>query len=118
MPNVPKNLLLWRPTMEEDLKNNYIKALEFSVENNVQIIGASITGEPNNYGELNAQWMTDLIHEYGLLVHPYTFDTQKQINEYKDRVDGINGNRVDLFLKHFNRLDKTAEETLINLGYK
>lgn len=118
IPNVPKCLLLWRPKMEEDLKNNYKKALEFAVANNVQIIGASIAGEPNNYGELNTQWMTDLVHQYGLLVHPYTFDTQKQIDEYKNRVDGINGNRTDLFLKHYNRLDKTAEETLTLLGYK
>lgn len=118
MSGIPKLLLLWRPKMEDDLKKNYIDAINFSIENNVQIIGASIAGEPNNYGELNTKWMTDLVHNAGMLVHPYTFDTDKQMEEYIKRIDGINTNRTDLALKYYNRKqNKKPEQILSDLGY-
>lgn len=119
LPNIPKCLLLWQPSMKEDLKGNYVKAIDFAIKHNVQIMGTSITGEPNNYEELTTSWMAELIHNAGMLIHPYTFDTNKQLNEYKNRVEGVFTNRADLALEFYNgKSDKTPQDILIKLGYK
>jgi glycerophosphoryl diester phosphodiesterase len=118
LPNIPKCFLLWKPEMKGDLKKIYTKALEFAVKNNVQIIGPSIAGAPNNYGELTADWMIDLVHNYDLLIHPYTFDTNKQLNDYAKKVDGVFTNRADLALEYYNRLKPNkGKETLQIIGY-
>ncbi|MCF8378690.1 MAG: hypothetical protein K9H49_03880 [Bacteroidales bacterium] len=117
-PNIPKCLCLWSAKMKDDLEGNYIEAINFAVDNNVQIIGPSIAGEPNNYDELTEDWMTDLIHNAGMHVHPYTFDTEKQLNEYTKRVEGVFTNRADLALEFYKRKSlKTPQEILNELGY-
>ena len=104
--------------MKGDLKAVYKNAIEFAIKNNVQIIGSSIAGEPNNYEELTAPWMVELIHNAGMVIHPYTFDTNKQLIEYKERVDGIFTNRADLALEFYNRKSHTSPQgILIELGY-
>lgn len=118
LPNIPKCLLLWRPMMDDDLETNYQKTIDFSIENNAHIIGSSIAGEPNNYGELNAPWMVDLVHKAGLKIHAYSFDTDEQLQTYGKRVDGVFTNRADTALEFYGRKnDKTAEEILDELGY-
>jgi glycerophosphoryl diester phosphodiesterase len=118
LPNIPKCLLLWQPDMKDDIKGNYIKAINSAIDNNAEIIGSSIAGEPNNYEELTAPWMADLIHSSGLQIHPYTFDTEKQLATYKDRIDGVFTNRSDLALAFYNRKsEQSPEEILIDLGY-
>ncbi|HFS67361.1 MAG TPA: glycerophosphodiester phosphodiesterase [Flavobacteriia bacterium] len=104
LPNIPKCFLLWKPDMKGDLKKTYQIAILFAKKHNVQIIGPSIAGEPNNYEELTADWMIDLIHKNDLLIHPYTFDTRKQLEKYAKKVDGVFTNRADLALAFFNRL--------------
>lgn len=118
LPNIPKCLLLWQPEMKDTLKANYIKAINFGVTQNVHFIGSSIAGEPNNYEELTAPWMADLIHSSGMYIHPYTFDTEEQLEEYKNRVEGVFTNRADMALIFYGRVsDKTPEEILGELGY-
>jgi len=118
LPNIPKCLLLWQPEMIDNLKDNYIKAIDFAIKNNVQSIGTSITGEPNNYKELTAPWMAKMIHDAELIIHPYTFDTNKQLNDYKDRIEGVFTNRADLALEFYNRKSpKSSQKILIELGY-
>jgi len=118
LPNIPKCLLLWKPDMKGDIKDEYQKAIDFSLKNNVQIIGSSIAGAPNNYEELTAPWMAKLVHNAELILHPYTFDTEKQFIEYKDRVEGIFTNRADLALAFYSRkTEKSAKEVLEELGY-
>ncbi|MEN8156801.1 MAG: glycerophosphodiester phosphodiesterase family protein [Bacteroidota bacterium] len=119
LPGIPKCLLLWHPKMEDDLKSKYVKNLNFAADHNVHIMGTSIAGEPNNYGELTAPWMTDLIHSSGMLIHPYTFDTERQLNEYGDRIEGLFTNRVDMVLELYDRGTDTSspEECFIELGY-
>lgn len=118
LPGIPKCLLLWKPEINGNIKESYGKIITFAVNNNVQIMGTSIAGEPNNYGELTASWMTNLIHNSGIIIHPYTFDTQIQLNEYSKRVDGVFTNRAELALEHYKRLgNKTAEQVLTELGY-
>ena len=118
LPNIPKCLLLWQPDMKGKLKEAYKSAINFAINNHVQIIGTSISGEPNNYKELTAPWMAELIHNAGLLIHPYTFDTNKQLNEYKNRVEGVFTNRANLALEFYNRKSDTLlQDILIKLGY-
>jgi len=118
LPNIPKCFLLWQPDMKEDLKENYKKAIRFSIQYNVHGIGSSIAGAPNNYKELTAPWMLTLIHDAGMLVHPYTFDTHTQFKEYAGSVEGVFTNRADLALEFYDRKSKkSSEEILLALGY-
>ena len=118
LPNIPKCLLLGESKMEDDVEKNYKKAIQFAIENNVHIIGASISGAPNNYKELTAPWMAKLAHDAGMLIHPYSFDTNEQFNEYKDRIEGVFTNRADLALAFYGRgSTKSSEEILKNLRY-
>ncbi len=118
LPGVPKCLLLWEPKMKDNIKENYIETINYCIENDVQSIGSSVPGGTNNYGELNAPWMSELVHKAGLVIHPYTFDTVAQLTEYRDRVEGVFTNRADLALEFYNRKsDKSAEEILTELGY-
>lgn len=118
LPNIPKCLLLSGSKMKDSLENNYKKAIQFGIANNVHIVGPSIAGAPNNYKELTAPWMAKLVHDAGMLLHPYTFDTNEQLTEYKNRVDGVFTNRADLALEFYGRKsDKTQEAILKELGY-
>lgn len=118
LPNIPKCFLLWKPDMKGDLKEVYQTAIGFGLKYNVQIIGSSIEGEPNNYEELTAPWMTEMIHKTGLIIHPYTFDTVEQLNKYKNSIEGVFTNRAELALEFYNRKsDKSPEEILDLLGY-
>jgi glycerophosphoryl diester phosphodiesterase len=118
MPDIPKCFLLWGPAMGDSLKESYKKAIEFSISQNAHFIGPSIAGEPNNYEELTAPWMIGLIHESGMSIHPYTFDTNEQLTKYGPSVEGLFTNRADLALKFHGRLQgQSAEEILLDLGY-
>ncbi len=119
LPNIPKCLLLWHPNMGDDIKTDLIEAINFGIDNNVHIIGPSIAGEPNNYGELTAQWITELFHSAGMIIHPYTFDTDKQFNNYRERIDGVFTNRIDLALNIYKRQgDISPEDCFVELGYQ
>lgn len=115
LPNIPKCYLLWKPNVLRNKQKWYQEAVEFAVKNNVHIIGPSIAGAPNNYGELTEEWMTNIIHKTGMLIHPYTFDSKRQMRKYVPRVDGIFTNRSDLALEFFER--EQGEKSLQQLGY-
>lgn len=118
LPGIPKCFLLWRPEMGDNLENKYQEAINFSVENNVHFIGPSIAGEPNNYGELSAPWMVEITHKSELFIHPYTFDTDFQLEKYAPSVEGVFTNRTELALKYYKRLvEKTCDGVLDELGY-
>ncbi len=118
LPNIPKCFLLWKDDMKGELKETYKQVIQFALNNHVQIIGTSIAGEPNNYKELTAIWMTDLIHNSGLQIHAYTFDTNQQLNEYQNRVEAVFTNRADLALSFYKRESKqSTERILTDLGY-
>ena len=110
LPNIPKCMLIWQGRMEDDLKGNYLKVIDFCLKNNVQIIGPNKTKKPANF--------EDLVHKSGLVIHTYTFDTLEELEFYKGRIDGIFTNRADLALEFFNRKsDKSSQEILNELGY-
>ena len=117
LPNIPKCFLLWKPDFIGDTMGNYKKAIEHGIKYNVQIIGSSIAGAPNNYEELTDKRMVDLVHNAKMIMHPYTFDTEKQLNKYGEFVDGVFTNRADLALKYYQRNPLSAKAVLLNLGY-
>jgi len=104
--------------MSDDIKANYIETVNYCVENNVEVMGASLSGGNRNYGELSAPWMVDMIHAAGMAIHSYTVDDMEQMNEYGERLDGVFTNRTDLTLEYYNRKsEKSAEEILSEMGY-
>lgn len=118
LSGIPKCMLLWKPDMKGDLKKNLIKYVDFCIKNNAEIMGSSIAGAPNNYEELTALWMVDLIHKSGMIIHPYTFDTNNDLHKYASHVEGVFTNRADLALIYYKRLtENTSEKVLEGLGY-
>jgi len=130
LPGIPKCYLIWGPDFRNNveikdkakldsvIKKSYIEAINFCVDNDVQIIGSSITGEPNDYEELTAPWMVNLVHKSGIIVHPYTFNTTRDFDLYGNNVDGVFTNRADLALIFYNRMKKNISvEVLEDLGY-
>lgn len=114
---IPTCFLLWLGSESSDLKENtpeaYIEKINYAIENGATIIGPSIGGAPNNYDDLLALWQGKLIHQAGLLIHPYTFDTEEQMSEYtglktgnpsEGRTDGMFTNRSDLTIRFYQEL--------------
>lgn len=119
LPNIPKCLLLWQPDMLDNIPSNMRKAIRFCIENNIEIMGTSIAGEPNNYKELTSPQLAKMVHDAGMVLHPYTFDTKEQLKTYKDRVEGVFTNRTDLALSFYGRKSKkTPQEILTDLGFE
>ena len=126
---LPLCFLLWPPCPEEipggdlDTPEGFAAILDWAIANGAQISGPSISGEPNNYSELDAAWQADLVHRKGMLNHPYSFDTLEQMEEHASRGDGYFTNRSELTLQylvdHGLRTAKvpSAEETLQRIGY-
>ena len=129
---LPMCYLLWPPCPAEieggdlDTEEGFRTILQWARANGADIIGPSISGEPNNYEELNQAWQATLVHEAGMLCHPYSFDSPEQMQEQASRSDGFFTNRSEMTLaylfEHGLRSRKApkipdAEETLSRLGY-
>ncbi|MBR1872202.1 MAG: glycerophosphodiester phosphodiesterase [Bacteroidales bacterium] len=129
--SLPMCFLIWE-TCPEDVpggsfenKSGYCRMLGWAQANGAHIIGPSISGEPNNYMELDKAWQADLVRRSGMLNHPYSFDSLEQMEEHALRSDGFFTNRTDLtlsYLKSHGLRDVPAvlpdpEATLSRLGY-
>lgn len=134
---IPMCFLLWHDNITPSQYAGYINmGLEFKAH----IIGPCIAGAPNNYFEMNAPWMHDMIRRSGMLNHPYSFDSMEQMNTYwgsyhydsdtrfeAPYMDGAFTNRTELTLQFL--IDRGAREagaptnvpdpveTLSRLGY-
>ena len=103
---VPMCFLLWPPCPEDipggDLNTpeGFAAILGWAQDNGAHISGPSISGEPNNYEELNQPWQADLVRRSGMLNHPYSFDSVAQMQEQASRSDGFFTNRSDLTLQY------------------
>ena len=93
------------------------ECLDFAMENGVQFIGPSFTGEQTRYANLLEPWITDLIHARGLNIHAYTFDTKKDIELFAPSCDGQFTNRTDLLLDYYGRGHKAVENILKSYDY-
>ena len=134
---LPMCFLLWPPCPEDipggdlETEDGFRAILQWAKANGANISGPSISGEPNNYAELNHAWQADLVHEAGMLNHPYSFDSLDQMEEQTARSDGFFTNRSDLTLQYLidHGLRAGAENpaapatvpdpvaTLVRLGY-
>lgn len=119
---IPTCLLLWLGDGTSDLKENtqeaYREKIEYGKKHGAVIIGPSIAGEPNNYDELLAPWQGEMIRQTGMLIHPYSFDTEEQMGKYKDRADGMFTNKSDMTLRFYapkGRPLRLAEKVLEEL---
>ena len=98
--------LLWPPCPEDipggdlDTEEGFRAILQWAKENGANISGPSISGEPNNYAELNNPWQAALVKEAGMLNHPYSFDSLEQMEAQVNISDGFFTNRSDLTLQY------------------
>lgn len=115
---LPMCFLLWPPCPEDipggdlDTEDGFRAILEWAKANGAGISGPSISGEPNNYAELNHAWQADLVREAGMLNHPYSFDSLAQMEEQVSRADGFFTNRSDLTLQYL--IDKGLRAGSVN----
>ncbi len=130
---LPMCFLLWPPCPGDipggnlDTPEGFRAILNWAKANGASISGPSISGEPNNYAELNQEWQAALVREAGMLNHPYSFDSLEQMEQQTARSDGFFTNRSDITLQYL--LDKglrspdaprtvpDAVQTLERLGY-
>ena len=103
---LPMCFLLWPPCPEDipggdlDTEEGFRAILQWAKENGANISGPSISGEPNNYAELNNPWQAALVKEAGMLNHPYSFDSLEQMEAQVNISDGFFTNRSDLTLQY------------------
>ncbi len=117
--NTPKCMLLWND--EEFLIGGVTpeklqKALSYGKVYGANIVGPSFKGELNDYYNLMEDWMVELYHDNNYIIHPYTFDTQSDLN-YAPFCEGQFTNRSDLLLDYYKREHKSIEKILIELNY-
>jgi len=117
--NTPKCMLLWND--EEFLAGGVTpkklqKALSYGKAYGADIVGPSFKGELNDYHNLMQDWMVELYHHNNYIIHPYTFDTQLDLN-YSTSCEGQFTNRSDLLLDYYKRKHTSIEEILIDLNY-
>ena len=103
---LPMCFLLWPPCPAEipggdlETEDGFRAILQWAKANGATISGPSISGDPNDYEELNHPWQAALVGEAGLLNHPYSFDSLEQMEEQTGRSDGFFTNRSDLTLQY------------------
>ena len=73
-------------------------------------MGPSIAGAPNQYDELMSPGNGDLIYRSGMAIHPLSFDTVEQMEEYtglkagqpaQNRADGMFTNKSDMTIRFY-----------------
>ena len=119
IPNTPKCMLLWND--EEFLADGITpkklkKALKFGKQHGATIVGPSFSGEMNSYFNLMEDWMVEMYHSMGYIIHPYTFDTSSDLT-YTQQSDGQFTNRADLLLDFYKKEHKSINEILSELNY-
>lgn len=62
-----------------DTPTGYAAFIKWAQDYGATIIGPAISGEPNNYPEMNNPWQAYMIRKSGMLNHPYSFDSYAQI---------------------------------------
>lgn len=103
---LPMCFLLWPPCPKEipggnlETEEGFRAILKWAKANGANISGPSISGEPNNYAELNHPWQAALVREAGMLNHPYSFDSVAQMEAQTSISDGFFTNRSDLTLQY------------------
>lgn len=138
---LPTCFLLWLGNEPSDLKSRspeaYAAKINYGIRQGAVIVGPSIVGAPNDYDDLLEPWQGAMIHRAGMRIHPYSFDTEEQMEEYtgvkagkpeENRTDGMFTNRTDETLRFYRKHlsqgvqqkpePPEAEKVLDALGYK
>ncbi len=119
-PNTPKCMLLWNDEeflLEGVTKEKMKKALTFGKANGASIVGPSFNGEMNDYHNLMEDWMVEMYHKMGYIIHSYTFDSNIDIQQFIPLSDGQFTNRTDLLLNYYKRDHKTINALITDLNY-
>jgi glycerophosphoryl diester phosphodiesterase len=121
---LPTCFLLWLGDGIDDLpsekKSDFKKWIEYGQSHGATIIGPSIGGIPNNYKDLLSSSNAQMIHKLGMEIHAYSFDTQIQMEQYGNRVEGMFTNLADLTLVFYGRLPHLERDPSLiwkELGY-
>ena len=96
---------------------HFENCLLFAKANGAAIIGPSFKGEVTYYFNLMKPWMVKMANQQGFLIHPYTFNTVDDINNYAPQSQGQFTNRTDLLLDYYQRGRPKVESVLHDLGY-
>jgi len=118
-PETPLCYLWWQGEgcLTEVDKIHVSKCLDYAVQQGATIIGPSFKGEKSQYYNFLEPWITDLIHNRGLAIHAYTFDTSNDIKNYAPLCEGQFTNRTDLLMDYYHRQHDEVNTLLQSLGY-
>lgn len=118
-PDTPIAYLLWQGAgcLSKFDKAHLSSCLDFAQKLNVNLVGVSFSGENTGYFNQLEQWFIEEVKDRGIKIHAYTFDTEKDINEFAPLVDGQFTNRTDLSLDYNKRLHPDVDEILNRHGY-
>ena len=118
-PDTPISYLWWAGAgcLAEIDKTHVNECLDFAQKNGAHFIGPSFAGEQTKYANLLESWIIDLIHDRGLKIHAYTFDTMTDIELFAPGCDGQFTNRTDLLLAYYGRDHRQVEDILTSFDY-
>lgn len=87
-------------------KQKYENWINFALTHKAVAIGPCIYEKNGMLGNLLLPWMYDLIKEKKLLIHGYTFNTEEQIEENIDLVDGFFTNQTDVLINYLIKTNR------------
>lgn len=118
-PEMPKCWLMWKgdACLQNTDEGSFQNCLAFAKENGATIIGPSFNGDGNNYYNLMEDWMVELAHEQGFLIHPYTFVTSNDIEKYASVSDGFFTDRTDLVKDYLGEPLENVDLLLDQMGF-
>jgi glycerophosphoryl diester phosphodiesterase len=118
-PDGPICWLLWKgeACLSEVDEGHLQECLDFAQMNGATIIGPSFRGDNTFYYNLMQDWIVEMAHDQGFLIHPYTFTTKNDIEKYAPQSDGQFTDRADLLLDHYQRARPEVELVLTENGY-
>lgn len=114
---VPMCYLLWKKNdstgVRHETPEGYASIIKEGLDNGAHIIGPSISGEPNNYYELNSPWQACLIRRSGMLNHPFTFDSEEQMSRYTGHSADATGEYGEILNVTVPPTDHSSSTTLV-----
>lgn len=103
---IPFCFLIGISTNENVDKTKYEDWINFALAHKAVAIGPCIYEKNGLLGNLLLPWMSNLIKEKKLLIHGYTFNTEEQIADNIDMVDGFFTNQTDILISYLIRTGK------------
>jgi len=86
----------WDPDHYFDTPEDAVRLIDYVLEHKCHIIGPSVAGEPNNYPNRYNHWQMRLVRRAGMLNHPWSIDSESQM---ETTMDAMFTNRSNMTLK-------------------